>query len=113
MFKDLKDNVGWMLHYGDIQTHIKHCFYYNDYYIFPINWLPKDGRYFGFHFQWYDGPHYSFGLWLFNISSSPCEMPEIVKPEPIPNSIQFIKDNYLKSKIKHIKNNLAKLKKDK
>lgn len=41
------------------------------YYIYPIpNLLEKDVRYWGFQKFYYDGPHYSFGFWFFNISWS-------------------------------------------
>lgn len=38
------------------------------YYLFWWNWLRPDMRYIGPNHLWYDGPHYSFGLWFTNIT---------------------------------------------
>ena len=40
----------------------------NWYYLYWWNWLSKDSRYWGKKNFWYDGPHYSFGLWYTNIT---------------------------------------------
>ena len=34
------------------------------------NWLPKKYRYWGWRYDYYDGPHLSFGLWLTNVAWS-------------------------------------------
>lgn len=31
-----------------------------------FNWLPKEYRYLGYSYDWYDGPIHSFGFWFFN-----------------------------------------------
>jgi hypothetical protein len=38
------------------------------YYFYWWNWLPKESRYFGPQHMYYDGWHWSFGLWFCNIS---------------------------------------------
>lgn len=40
--------------------------YLRDFYIF--HWLDRDARYWGYEREWYDGYHYSLGLWWFNIT---------------------------------------------
>lgn len=40
------------------------------YYFYWWNWLPKKVRFFGYEQIWWDGPHYTFGFWYFNISWS-------------------------------------------
>lgn len=42
-------------------------------YVYWWNWLPKDTRYVGIESLYYDGPHWTFGFWFFNVSwSLPC-----------------------------------------
>lgn len=79
----------YMLKYGSLWSHVKDCFYYNKIYIFPLNFLEKEYRYFGPSFDWYDGPMYSFGFWWFNVSSAP----EYVAKKKVPNSINFITES--------------------
>jgi len=111
-FRDTKYNIKYMLEYGSLSLHLKECFINNKYYIIPINFLGKEHRYLGFEFDWYDGPHYSFGFWWFNISSSPKYFGDITKKKPTPNSIQFIKDNFFIKNIKYIKKYCQKNKKN-
>jgi hypothetical protein len=43
------------------------------YYLYWWNWLPKKSRYIGVESMYYDGPHWTFGFWFFNVSwSFPC-----------------------------------------
>lgn len=43
------------------------------YYIYWWNWLSKSVRHFGPYQLYYDGPHWSFGLWFINFSwRLPC-----------------------------------------
>ena len=87
---------------GDLLCHFKQCFWWNKWQL--LNWLENEHRYWGFEFIWYDGPHYSFGFWYFNIVSSPKYD---LKPEP-PNSVKFITNNTIKSKWKRFKKKIFK-----
>lgn len=40
------------------------------YYFNWWHWLPKDSRYWGYEYLYYDGPHHSFGFWFVNWSWS-------------------------------------------
>jgi hypothetical protein len=43
------------------------------YYVYWWNWLPKDARYIGIESMYYDGPHWTFGMWFTNVSwRLPC-----------------------------------------
>lgn len=43
------------------------------YYLYWWNWLPKKSRYIGIESVYYDGPHWTLGLWFVNISwRFPC-----------------------------------------
>ena len=37
------------------------------YYFYWWNWLPKEARYWGLEYIYYDGPHITFGLWFANL----------------------------------------------
>ena len=39
----------------------------NWWHIWWYNYLPKNIRYLGFRYEWYDGPINSIGFWFFNI----------------------------------------------
>lgn len=100
-------NIKYMLNYDkNFINHFKYCFLHNNIHILPLNLLDKEYRYFGFEFTYYDGPHYSFGFWYFNITSSPKNETEVKSI----NSINFIKETKIIRFIKkihcHIKNRI-------
>jgi hypothetical protein len=99
-FKNWIEDYKWAASYGGLSFHLKECFYYNKWFLLPINWLDKKYRYLGPSFDWYDGPHYSFGFWFFNISSSPVN---IIVIKENPNSLQFINDSIIIRSIKKLK----------
>jgi len=41
--------------------------------IWLYNPLEKSQRYIGYEYMFYDGPHYTFGFWWFNVGWSPWE----------------------------------------
>lgn len=104
-YKQFKQEYVWALSFGNIRWHLKTCFLWNEWWVWPINWLEKDYRYFGPDFTWYDGPHYTFGFWYFNISSSP-EMPS--KEDQDSNSYLFITESRWKKFIEPKKKSLIK-----
>jgi len=60
-FRFIKYGIEWDP-YGDDDDVI-----YEYYFYFMPNSLGENYRYFGYRYMWYDGPHYSFGFWWFNI----------------------------------------------
>jgi len=43
------------------------------YYVYWFNWLHRSTRHLGPYMLYYDGPHWSFGFWWFNVSwCLPC-----------------------------------------
>ncbi|MDB4330285.1 hypothetical protein N9948_01015 [bacterium] len=89
------ENFKYMLEFGSLKWHLKEI--WSDKWAMHIN--KKDEKYFGFMFFYYDGCHYSFGLWYLNIYAiNKMYLQEL--QEPTANSLQFIQQNTIITKIK-------------